>query len=47
MSIVSRIEILVWPNAASGQMELLNDFINSSIIFGLDEAVVLKTIEVR
>ena len=47
MSVISRIELLVWKNASDKQVEILIDFINASSVFDLNETVILKSIEVR
>lgn len=47
MSVISRMELLSWPNAEPKQMSVLNQFISSVVIWGLDEPVILKGIEVR
>jgi predicted nucleic acid-binding protein len=46
-SVISRIELLVWQNISDGQLKVLNDFISASVIFGLSENIILKSIEVR
>jgi predicted nucleic acid-binding protein len=46
-SVITRIEILVWPGATSKQLQILSDFIASSTVFDFDEKVILKTIEIR
>ena len=47
MSVISRMELLSWPNAEPKQMSVLNQFISSVVIWGLDERIILKGIEVR
>jgi len=47
ISVISRIELLAWSKITKNQLEVLNGFINASQVFGLDEAVILKTIELR
>ncbi len=47
ISVVSRIELLAWPNISKEQLTLLNGFINASDILLLSEAVILKTIELK
>jgi hypothetical protein len=47
LSVISRIELLVWQNISDDQIKVLNDFINASIIFNLNESVILKSIEIR
>ena len=44
MSVISQIEILRY-NAPAQAMKVLNDFVNSSIVLPLDDAIVQKTIE--
>jgi predicted nucleic acid-binding protein len=47
LSVISRIELLVWLKASTTQLEMLSQFVASSTVFPLDEAVVVKTIEIR
>jgi predicted nucleic acid-binding protein len=47
LSVISRIELLVWKNATEDQLNILNEFINASIVFNLSEDVILKAIEIR
>ena len=47
ISVISRMEILAWPNATEMQLEVLNGFINASNVFGLNEATIIKAIEIR
>jgi predicted nucleic acid-binding protein len=47
ISVISRMELLAWPNAELKQISVLNQFISSVVIWGLDEPVILKGIEVR
>ncbi len=47
LSVISRIELLVWRNATETQINFLNSFINSSVVFNLSEEIVLKSIEIR
>jgi len=46
-SVISRIELLAWSKASDSQLKILNDFINTSLVFGLTEGIILKTIEIR
>jgi predicted nucleic acid-binding protein len=47
ISVITRMELLAWRNAEPEQIFILNQFINSVVIWGLDEPVILKGIEVR
>lgn len=47
ISVVSRIELLVWTKASPQQLEVLNLFILASTLYNLEENIILKTIEVR
>ncbi|HTK20628.1 MAG TPA: type II toxin-antitoxin system VapC family toxin [Mucilaginibacter sp.] len=47
ISVISRMELLAWRKASEAQLKVLNGFINSSYVFGLNEPIILKTIETR
>ena len=47
ISVITRMELLSWQNATSKQIKVLQDFINRSVVFGLEENIILKTIELR
>jgi predicted nucleic acid-binding protein len=47
ISVITRMELLAWRNAKPEQIFILNQFINSVVIWGLDEPVILKGIEIR
>lgn len=47
ISVISRMELLAWRKATETQLKVLNGFIGSSYVFGLTEATILKTIEIR
>ncbi|QEC74525.1 type II toxin-antitoxin system VapC family toxin [Mucilaginibacter ginsenosidivorax] len=47
LSVISRIELLVWKNATEDYLNFLNDFIDTSTVFGLTEPIILKSIEIR
>ncbi|HEY5463018.1 MAG TPA: type II toxin-antitoxin system VapC family toxin [Hanamia sp.] len=47
ISVITRMELLAWPNAEQEQISILNQFINTVVIWGLDEPVILKGIEIR
>lgn len=46
-SVISRIELLVWKKVTEDQVKILNEFINSSTVFDLNESIILKSIEIR
>jgi predicted nucleic acid-binding protein len=47
LSVISRIEILAWQKASDEQLKILNEFIAASIVFNLDESIIVKSIEIR
>lgn len=47
ISIITRMELLSWSNINEQQLSILTSFIEDSIVFSLDEPVILKTIEIR
>jgi len=47
LSVVSRIELLVWRNVSDRQLQVIQDFIDASTVFGLDEEVILESIKIR
>jgi predicted nucleic acid-binding protein len=47
ISVISRMELLVWPNASIDHLQILNLFIKASVVYNLDEAIILKTVELR
>lgn len=47
ISVVTRIELLSWPNATADDTIMLTGFISNCIVFGLSEEVIIKTIEIR
>jgi predicted nucleic acid-binding protein len=47
ISVISRIELLVWPKTTKNQLAILNSFINASEVLLLNESIILKTIEIR
>lgn len=47
ISVITRMELLAWRNADAGQLAILEEFINSTTIWNLDEPIILKGIEVR
>lgn len=47
ISVITRIEPLGWSNATAKQMKVLEHFVNASIVYNLDELVILKAINLR
>lgn len=40
-------ELLSWANAEDGQLEVFQEYVNSSFEFSLDEPVILQAIDLR
>jgi len=47
ISVITRMEFLSWRKATNKQIKVLHEFINGSIVIGLEENIILKTIELR
>lgn len=47
ISTITRIELLAWPNATESQTSSLRAFIDASVVYAIDEPVIVKTIEIR
>ena len=47
ISVITRMELLAWPGASDEQALVLDEFINTSDVFALEELVILKAIEIR
>jgi len=47
ISVITRMELLAWRNASPKQIVTLQDFISSTYVYGSDEPVILKGIEIR
>ena len=47
ISVITRMELLSWPGASEEQTLILNEFINASEVFALEEPVIVKAIEIR
>lgn len=47
ISVISRIELLGWWAISDEDQKIINDFINDSFIFPLDEDIIIKTIFIR
>lgn len=47
ISVITRMELLSWHKATNEQTQVLQEFINSSTVVGLEEKVILKAIDIR
>lgn len=47
ISVITRMELLSWPGANDEQTMVLNQFINVSEVFALEEPIILKAIDIR
>jgi len=47
ISVITRIEFLVWRNASPDQLDKLQRYIDASSVYNLDEQIILKSIEIR
>ena len=47
VSVVTKIEVLGWPNATKQQLSPLYAFMETAILLSIDEAVIEKTISIR
>lgn len=47
ISVVTRIELSILPNASSNHIKIVNEYLSYCEIFDLSEEIVLKVIEVR
>lgn len=47
ISVITRMELLSWDKATNDQIKVLQEFINESNVIGLEENIILKTIELR
>ncbi len=47
ISVITRMELLSWHKATSKQIRILQEFISESNVIGLEENIILKTIELR
>lgn len=45
ISVITRMELLAWANATAEQMQVLQQFINASFIYNLDELIIVKAID--
>jgi predicted nucleic acid-binding protein len=47
ISVITRMELLAWPGASNEQTVILDEFINASDVFALEEPIILKAIDIR
>jgi predicted nucleic acid-binding protein len=47
ISVITRMELLSWPGASQEQTHILNEFINASEVFALEEPVIVKAVDIR
>jgi len=47
ISVITRMELLGWANANDEQIKILQQFVDASVVFNLDEPIILKAIELR
>ncbi len=47
ISVITRMEIMAWKNATPEQTVVLQQFVKASIVYKLDEPVILAAIDIR
>jgi len=47
ISVITRMELLGWSGANDQQTKILEEYVNTSLVFPLDEPVIKRTIEIR
>jgi len=47
ISAITEIELLCWKTSSEKDLEVLNDFINDSLVIELEQAIKFKTAEIR
>jgi len=47
ISVITRMELLAWSGASYKQTLILNEFIVASMVFALEEPVIIKAIDIR
>jgi predicted nucleic acid-binding protein len=47
ISVITRIELLFWNRATKTQSEIIKRFIEASKIYGLEEDIIVNTIDIR
>ena len=46
-SVIVRIELLSWHEATKHQTQILEEFIGNALVFGLEETIIIKAIDIR
>jgi len=47
ISVITRKELLGWANATEEQVQILQRFVDASVVYNLEESVIVKAIELR
>lgn len=47
ISVITRMELLGWANATTEQVQVLQQFVDASIVYNLNEPVIVKAVELR
>ena len=47
ISVITRIELLAWPAASESQTQVLQNFVDLSGVYNLNEDIIIKTISIR
>ena len=47
ISVITRMELLAWSGSTEAQTAILQSFINTSVVYQLEESTILKAIEIR
>lgn len=47
ISVITRMELLGWANVTAEQIQVLQQFVSASVVYNLDEPVIVKAIELR
>lgn len=47
LSVISRMELLAWPNASETHLRVLEEFITASTVFSLHEPIIVESIRIR
>ncbi|HMQ48682.1 MAG TPA: type II toxin-antitoxin system VapC family toxin [Saprospiraceae bacterium] len=47
ISVITEIELLCWKTATDKDLEVLHNFINDALVFGLEQDIKLNTAEIR
>jgi len=47
IAVITRMELLGWTNAEDEQLQILQQFVAASVVYNLDEPVIVKAIDIR